>query len=147
MDGRARYLLTPDFTYSETNPNLPPVVGRTVRWPLFRPQNYVYPSDNTETPPVPAAFTHLCYSTQRQSDGGNPIRTTADTSGYHQKSLQPSSRHLRNNWLHPICPTVNQNRLRSSALDCPALALEQLTLLQRISVVDELINLFSLSFQ
>jgi hypothetical protein len=31
--------------------------------------------------------------------------------------------------------------------DCPALALEQLTLLQRISAVDELINLFSLSFQ
>jgi hypothetical protein len=79
MDGRARYLLTPDFAYSETNPNLTPVVGRTVRWPLPRPPNYVYPSDNTETPPVPAAFTHLCYSIQRQSDGGNPIRTTADT--------------------------------------------------------------------
>ncbi|EFX64293.1 hypothetical protein DAPPUDRAFT_118317 [Daphnia pulex] len=54
MDGRARYLLTPDFAYSETNPNLPPVVGRTVRWPLPRPQNYVYPSDNTETLPVPS---------------------------------------------------------------------------------------------
>jgi hypothetical protein len=135
MAGRGRLLLTTDSTNEEFDPNPPPVVGRVVLWPLPRQQNAVYPLDTENLPTPRPSRTSVVQSNGRVMAVSPSVRplvprpaaTAGQTPLEQLAAAAPAPR--------PVL-TANQNRLRPSVLDCPALALEQLELLQRY-VIDQ----------